>query len=96
MVDVAEARQLRKTTCQRGLTAFEAVALAAARTGLLTVQTATGSLAIAGTVAATDALAAVTRALCRLEIFKFHCVILLTFASRLLYLGLAARRQLTS
>lgn len=63
MVDVTEARQLRKTTCQRSLTAFEAVALAAARTGLLTVQTTTGGLTGARCGTATYALTVATRTL---------------------------------
>lgn len=45
MVDVAEARELRKTTSQRSLATFEAVALTATRTRLLTVQTTTSGLA---------------------------------------------------
>ena len=72
MVDVAEARELRKTTSQRSLTTFEAVALTAARTRLLTVQTTTSGLAGTRCGTATYALAAVTRTLSGLQILKFH------------------------
>jgi hypothetical protein len=72
MVDVTEAGELRKTTSQRGLTTFEAVALSAARTRLLTVQTTTSGLAGTGCGTATYALAAVTRTLSGLQILKFH------------------------
>ena len=73
-VDVAEAGQLRQTTGQRGLAALEAGALAATGAGLLAVHTAAGGLALASSMAATDALAVLTRALCGLEVLEFHSV----------------------
>ena len=73
-VDVAEARELRQTTRERGLAALEAGALAAAGTGLLTVHTTAGSLTITGARATANALARVGRTRCRLEILQFHVV----------------------
>ena len=58
-VDVRQAGELRETSRQSSLAALEACALAATSAGLLTVETATGRLAGAGTATAADALTCV-------------------------------------
>ena len=95
-VEVAETRELRQTHRERGLATLETGALAAASARQLTIQATASGLAIAGAVAATDALAILARALCRLEIFKFHVVVTPYNRFRDTFPGLAARRQQTS
>ena len=75
-VEVAEAGELRQTTCQRSLTTLEAYALAATRTGLLTIHAATSGLAVTGCGTTADALALLGRACCRCQVFQFHVCLL--------------------
>jgi hypothetical protein len=71
-IGVPKARELRKTHSERLLAALEAGALAAARAGELALGAAAGGGAVAGRVAATNALAVLPGALCGAQIIELH------------------------
>jgi hypothetical protein len=69
---VNEARELRQTHGKRLLTTLETGTLAATRTGKLTLGTAASGGAMAGAIAATDALTRLCGALRGAKIVELH------------------------